>query len=106
MQRIPNFTLNTYTTIMQSPFANQDSISWIDFWEYIYALTPSYLMSYRDLDVRDLGNFLQQTPPVGNVNFAGQTITAARFLEYTKLGLPTLRTCNYFFRDVRNGSHG
>ena len=80
---------------MQAPYNNQDTSTWLDRWDFCHAMTPSYTLSYRDVDARELGTYINQHPPAGQIKIGEKSIPASRFLQYTKLGCPTLWTSSY-----------
>jgi len=94
MLKVPYYSFQNYQTIIERPYSEYNSTKRIDFSEFIKKLDENYIYKYRTLDARKLWN-----KENNNKN------PEDKFLIATKLLMPSLRTCDYFFRNQKEWTH-
>ena len=92
---------------MSKTYDEQDSSTWLDFWDIVSMLEIDFVERFADLDARQISSYINshasrlQEP----CTFGNHQCTMKEVLVACKLACPTLYLCNYFFRDQTQGTH-
>ncbi len=84
---VPKYTATNYRQIILSPYDPMQALEWINFNEILNFLNDKNLDLYKNLDARRIW-----------VNYPQEVVES-------KLLLPTLYTCNYFFWNIWHWKH-
>ncbi len=107
--KIPFFTWSSYSQIMKEEYRYLETNNWVDIRNVFRIINDDFIQKFAKVDARELGNYIQQNkdiletmPPVAiGDNFK----TFEEILIATKLWMPTLWNCNYFFWDIGEWTH-
>lgn len=108
--RLPLFTLANYTEIMKKDYSESQIWNWIEFKKIISMMDEDFVNMFAWLDARKIWNpaeFNKYTDGMETkVNiWLENPVDFNDFLISLKLWLPSLWTCDYFFRNVWSGLH-
>ena len=105
MLKVPYYTQLNYHNIISKTYEQNDKSNRYDLSDFFEILTEDFVNNYSSLDARWLTTYFQNKTLNEMIPFGWTTKRLQDVIIAIKLLMPTLRTCDYFFWDCKNGTH-
>lgn len=106
MLRVPRYTRSNYQTIISTHYSAQDTSGWIDFADVIRGMSESFVASYSGVNASGTGAVIRDTPSLSTQKTGIPSLpTTKDLLVASKLLVPTLWSCSYFWWNIGKGTH-
>ncbi len=106
MLKVPFYTQSNYHDIITKSYEQNDRSNRCYLSDFFEVLTDGFVSNYASLDARQLTSYFQNKVLNEMIPFGWTNKKLQEVIVAIKLLMPTLRACEYFFWNCKNGTHG
>lgn len=105
MLKVPFYTQTNYHDIITKTYEQNDKSNRYNLSDFFEILTESFVSNYASLDARQLTEYFQNKALNEAIPFGSTNKKLKEVIVAIKLLMPTLRACEYFLWNCKNGTH-